>query len=87
MQANGDAITIDEVSADALGIDSESFYRYSGSLTTPPYTEGVEWVVIKQIREASAEQLKNYRDCIPDENARVVQDLNGRQVTLCVSAP
>jgi carbonic anhydrase len=32
-----------------LDIDSEQFYRYNGSLSTPPCTEGVIWNVFKKV--------------------------------------
>ncbi|GMF22067.1 unnamed protein product [Phytophthora fragariaefolia] len=58
-------------------------FRYKGSLTTPPYSEGVEWVVVSDMLEASAEQLERYRQFLPSPNARDTQKLNGRKVSPC----
>ncbi|KAL4100278.1 hypothetical protein PRIC1_008072 [Phytophthora ramorum] len=58
-------------------------FRYSGSLTTPPYTEGVEWIVVSEMLEASPEQLELYRKFLPRPNARDTQKLHGRNVALC----
>ncbi len=52
-------------------------YRFQGSLTTPPCTEGVSWHVAVQPVQASAEQLAALRQ-ITGDNARPVQPLNGR---------
>jgi len=49
------------------------------SLTTPPYTETVNWYVGKHIYEASPEQIAAIRK-IEGENARDVQELNKRKV-------
>ncbi len=48
------------------------FYKYSGSLTTPPCSEGVLWMVFKQPIEASAEQIQKLNELMGD-NARPVQ--------------
>ncbi|KAH9319793.1 hypothetical protein KI387_021562, partial [Taxus chinensis] len=54
--------TVDSVDANKIGIGSDaSYYRYNGSLTTPPYTEPVQWTVIAQLRTASQEQVNNLR--------------------------
>lgn len=53
------------------------FYKYSGSLTTPPCSEGVYWMVFKQPVEASARQLMQMNE-VMGENARPVQDINSR---------
>ncbi|EEY54927.1 carbonic anhydrase, putative [Phytophthora infestans T30-4] len=58
-------------------------FRYKGSLTTPPYSEGVEWAVVSDMLEASPEQLERYRNFLPRPNARDAQKLNGRKVSLC----
>lgn len=56
------------------------YYRYGGSLTTPPCTEGVRWIVMKSPRQASAEQIKALTDAIGTPNQRPQQALNGRTV-------
>jgi carbonic anhydrase len=54
-------------------------YRYSGSLTTPPCTEGVLWLVIKEAGAVSREQVEQFVKLI-GEDARGPQPLNGRRV-------
>ena len=49
-----------------------SYYHYKGSLTTPPYTESVNWYVMKEIFEASPEQILRINS-IEGDNARHVQ--------------
>lgn len=67
------------VSASALLPATRSYFRYSGSVTAPPCTEGVEWIVLKQPLELSADQLARYRARFAD-NARAVQPLHQRTV-------
>ena len=55
------------------------YYRYDGSLTTPPCTEGVRWHVLKNHIEISPTQLQAFQALYP-VNARPVQPLNGRVV-------
>ena len=38
--------------------DTETFYRYEGSLTTPPCSESVIWTVFRQHIEISEEQVR-----------------------------
>ena len=59
--------------------ESRSFYSYSGSLTTPPCSEGVRWIVFRQPVELSADQIARFTD-VYSGNARPVQALNGRRV-------
>ncbi len=61
-----------------LPVNTE-FFKYSGSLTTPPCTEGVYWMVFKQPIEASAKQIMQMNEIL-GENARPVQSLNSRSV-------
>jgi carbonic anhydrase len=54
--------------------------RYSGSLTTAPYTEPVAWVVLPQPIEMSDEQITAFRELFEEGNSREPQPLNGRRV-------
>ena len=54
-------------------------YAFPGSLTTPPYTEPVEWIVLADPVEASEEEIKAVREILGD-NTRPIQPLNGRRV-------
>lgn len=58
-------------------------FRYAGSLTTPPCSEVVQWVVYRQAITASAEQLAAFAKLFPN-NARPVQPLNRRKLLLDV---
>lgn len=56
-----------------------SVYRFQGSLTTPPCSEGVNWHVAQTTVTASADQLRAMAT-IMGNNARPLQALNGRLV-------
>ena len=53
------------------------YYRYQGSLTTPPCSEIVTWLVLKQPVEISKLQISRFLEII-GTNARPVQALNNR---------
>lgn len=57
----------------------QRYYQFMGSLTTPPCTEGVLWMVIKQPLRISRAQFKLFSQQFPF-NARPVQAVNGRPV-------
>lgn len=57
----------------------KNHFSYSGSLTTPPCSEGVKWYVLEKSIEVSADQIATFQSFYPD-NARPVQPLNGRKV-------
>ena len=57
----------------------KTFYTYKGSLTTPPYTESVQWIILKHVIEASEEQIMRIEE-MEGNNARHVQALNARKV-------
>lgn len=57
-----------------------SHYRFSGSLTTPPCTEGVRWLVMKHPLTLSESQLKQFTEVMHHNNNRPVQPLHGRVV-------
>ncbi|WP_267128182.1 carbonic anhydrase family protein [Entomomonas moraniae] len=56
------------------------YYRYSGSLTTPPCSEGVIWIVMKQFTKMSKEQIQELTTLLNSKNNRPPQPLNGRQI-------
>jgi carbonic anhydrase len=66
------------VSAAALFPANSSYYRYNGSLTTPPCSEGVAWFVMKQNVTASREQIEKFAHTIHHPNNRPVQPVNAR---------
>ena len=47
-----------QVAAADLLQANRDYYRYSGSLTTPPCSEGVLWLVLKHPAQATREQLE-----------------------------
>ncbi|CAM0953410.1 unnamed protein product [Alopecurus aequalis] len=57
-----------------------SYFRYMGSLTTPPCTENVVWNILGKVREISAEQLGLLTALKPHKDNRPLQPLNGRPV-------
>ncbi len=77
----GEKITVDALSLDlaALLPKTLGYYDFAGSLTTPPCSEGVHWMVLKTPATLSAAQIAAFRKLI-GSNARPVQPLNGREV-------
>lgn len=69
------------VDVDALLPKARTTYRYDGSLTTPPCSEGVKWFVMTTPVQLSAEQLGKFRAAIQGNN-RPVQPLNGRTIMM-----
>jgi carbonic anhydrase len=55
------------------------YYSFEGSLTTPPCSEGVKWMVLKTPIEASKKQIEQFVHVV-GANARPVQPLHDRKV-------
>jgi carbonic anhydrase len=68
-----------EIDPEDLLPANRDYYRYAGSLTTPPCTEGVRWHVLEEPVDLSAAQVDEFRAIFP-HNARPLQFLNGRPV-------
>ena len=70
----------DTVDAAALLPEVKTYYRYAGSLTTPPCTEGVTWLLLKTPVQLSEAQIKSFKDIFSGNN-RPVQPVNDRKIT------
>jgi carbonic anhydrase len=55
------------------------YFTYMGSLTTPPCSEGVQWVVMRQPLTMSPEQIELFARIYP-MNSRPVQQASGRRI-------
>jgi carbonic anhydrase len=65
---------------EALLPSNRDYYRFDGSLTTPPCTEGVRWLVLKSPVAASAKQVEDFLHVMHHANNRPVQPVNARLV-------
>ena len=74
-----------EVATDKALQPWSGYYRYDGSLTTPPCSEGVKWVVLTTPIEMSESQIAAFKAIIPDNN-RPVQPLNERELLVDITA-
>lgn len=72
---DGDINPIDLMPATKTG-----YYLFPGSLTTPPCSEGVQWLVMADTITASSAQIVTLRKAMGGPNARPVQPLNKRRV-------
>ncbi len=59
--------------------EEKNYFRFMGSLTTPPCSEGVNWFMLKEPLFVSAKQIEYFRNLYP-MNARSLQDVNHRLI-------
>ena len=78
VEAHLENVTVD---LERLVAHGRAAYRYNGSLTTPPCSESVTWIVIKDPVQMSAAQIKAFAAIVWNNN-RPVQPLNGRTLYL-----
>lgn len=57
-----------------------AYYRFNGSLTTPPCSEGVIWAVVKTPSPVSKQQVEQFSAVLGFANNRPVQPRNARPV-------
>lgn len=69
----------EEMDLSTLLPESREYNTYSGSLTTPPCSEDVTWIVYTQPISASMEQITDL-NALMGTNSRPVQDLNDRDI-------
>ncbi|XP_022998888.1 alpha carbonic anhydrase 7-like [Cucurbita maxima] len=76
---------INTIDASLLKMRSSLYYRYIGSLTTPPCTQNVIWTIVRQVWTVTPEQIELLRVAVHDDsntNARPLQPLNNRTIQL-----
>ncbi|KAK4412916.1 Alpha carbonic anhydrase 4 [Sesamum alatum] len=81
--ATEEGFPLGNVDPSSIKIPYREYYRYNGSLTTPPCSENVTWTIFKRVKTVSIEQVRALRDSIDDGdtgNARPIQPLNGRTI-------
>ncbi|WP_431801226.1 carbonic anhydrase [Halobacillus andaensis] len=59
--------------------EDQTTFHYEGSLTTPPCTEEVKWMLFEEPIEMSEDQIQDFKE-IYHENHRPVQPLEDREV-------
>jgi carbonic anhydrase len=59
---------------------THDYYAYGGSLTTPPCSEGVKWIVLKTPIEASADQIETFKKRVGPTTNRPIQPTNARYI-------
>ena len=76
----GEALTAQgQMDLNQLLPEDRGYYTYMGSLTTPPCSEGVLWMVMRQPVQISPNQLSIFAKLYP-MNARPVQASSGRLI-------
>ncbi|HSD39809.1 MAG TPA: carbonic anhydrase family protein [Rhodocyclaceae bacterium] len=79
LEKNEDYAPRISIQADEILPANRDYFSYIGSLTTPPCTEGVLWLVMKQPVQLSAEQIDVFSRFYPN-NARPLQAASGRVI-------
>lgn len=59
---------------------NQAYFNYTGSLTTPPCTENVEWFIFKEPITVSLKQVEQLKKLMPLNNYRSEQQINGRTI-------
>ncbi|KAM7263871.1 hypothetical protein ACFE04_001554 [Oxalis oulophora] len=78
-------VTVNNLDTKHLRRNSRKYYRYIGSLTTPPCTENVIWTILGKVRSVSKSQVETLTAPLQTafkNNARPVQPLNDRKLAL-----
>jgi carbonic anhydrase len=77
-EEEGPPVTADPaIDPNRLLPEQQTFYHYEGSLTTPPCTQTVDWLVFTHPIEAAKADIARFAKLYP-MNARPVQKLDRR---------
>ncbi|RSN54184.1 hypothetical protein DMH01_34985 [Amycolatopsis sp. WAC 04182] len=77
----GEPVALADFDLDTLLPRNRSTLRYEGSLTTAPFSEGVQWFLMSE-QTVSPSTIARFRGLFGDGNAREPQPLNGRKLTV-----
>ncbi len=80
LKANEKNSIILEDIASVLLPSQREYYRFNGSLTTPPCTEGVRWFVLKTPVSISKGQVAKFLKVMKHPNNRPIQATNARVI-------
>ena len=79
---NKSGIVIDlDMAAVLPEFNTSDLYTYSGSMTTPPCTEGIQWIIPSKRMSVSQSDVKLLIDMQGGPNIRPLQAVNDRRVT------
>lgn len=78
-ETKSDSNSSSTVNASYLLPEDKTRFQYNGSLTNPPCSEDVLWLVLSHPIEFSKEQIDTFKSFYP-QNARPIQPLNGRVI-------
>lgn len=69
----------EKINIENLLPEKREYYRYEGSLTTPPCSEGVKWLLLDQPIQMSEKQIEKLREFFPT-NMRPLQSIGKRKI-------
>lgn len=75
---NGNQNTNISFNPEQLYPHNRSYYRYTGSLTTPPCSESVTWILFRQPITLSKAEIEDISHYLAKNNNRPIQPLNNR---------
>ncbi|WP_141120567.1 carbonic anhydrase [Salmonella enterica] len=79
-EVNNSKKIIKEIDISDLYPSNKDYYRFSGSLTTPPCSEGIIWIVMKTPITATKQQIEKLEKALGEDNNRPIQPLHGRVI-------
>ncbi len=74
------AFTLSAAMINELLPKDKEYYRFDGSLTTPPCSEGVRWFVMKDYSTVSKKEVEEFLHTLHHPNNRPIQHVNARKV-------
>ncbi|MEU4745396.1 carbonic anhydrase family protein [Actinosynnema sp. NPDC023658] len=75
----GEEVHLPDLDLNTLLPVNHATARYTGSLTTAPFTEGVQWFLMSE-KTVGQDTVSHFQGLFYEGNARPVQPLNGRTV-------